>query len=140
MSNTKDPRNESTGLLGPLAVGVYAWATAVYFGIALIDIMYARLVPEAAAASSEVADLMLLVSVALVLVALVSIGLTWNSRVARNFLIASLLVSLLGFATPAVLSPFLQDGSAVGAGIRIIIGGITSILAFMGFYKSSLNE
>jgi len=140
MSSTKNPQSRPAGLLGPLVVGLYAWAAAVSFGIALIDVVYARLVPEATAAFSEVADFLLLVSAATVLVALTAIGLSWHSRVARNFLIASFVVSLFGFLAPALLSPFLQDGSALGAGIRLVIGGAISILAFVGFYKFRLNE
>jgi len=139
MSSTKNPQSRPAGLLGPLVVGLYAWAAAVSFGIALIDVVYARLVPEATAAFSEVADFLLLVSAATVLVALTAIGLSWHSRVARNFLIASLVVSLFGFLAPALLSPFLQDGSALGAGIRLVIGGAISILAFIGFHKFRLR-
>jgi len=139
-SNTNRPQNRPTSLRGPLVVGLYAWATAVSFGFVLLDIMYANLVPEATAAFSEVADFLLLVSAVTVLAALGAIGLSWKSRAARSLLLASLVVSFLGFFAPALLSPLLQDGSAWGAGIRMIIGGSISILAFMGFYRIRLPE
>ncbi len=135
VSNINIPQNKSSGFLGTLVVGLYAWVATVSFGIVLIDIKYARSVPEATVAFSEVADFLLLVSAASVLVALAAIGVSWNSRIARNFLIASLLFSLFGLFVPVLLSPFLHDGSALGAGIRLIISGTISLLAFMGFYK-----
>lgn len=121
--------------LGSLFVGLYAWVAAVSFGLALLDIVYSRLVPGAAAAFSEVADFLLLVSAATVLAALAAIALTWNAAATRNFLIASLAVAVYGLFAPVFLSPFLPAGSPVGAALRILIGAAVSLLALAGLYK-----
>jgi hypothetical protein len=122
-------------MIGPLVVGVYAWLTAVSFGLVLLDIVYAGLVPDAARALSEAADFQLLISFMTVLAALGAIGLSWNSRAARSYLMSSLAIIFLGFFVYMLLSPFLQDGLSLGTGIRIILSGSVSVLAFMGFYR-----
>ena len=109
MSETNKRPNASTGIIGPLVVGIYAWLAAVSFGLVLLDIVYAGLVPDAATALSEAADFQLLVSSITVLAALGAIGLSWNSRKARYFLISSLAIIFLGFLVYMLLSPFLQD-------------------------------
>ena len=128
MSETHNGPNTSTDMIGPLVVGVYAWLTAVTFGLVLLDIVYAGLVPDAARALSEAADFQ-------VLAALGAIGLSWNSRAARSYLMSSLAIIFLGFFVYMLLSPFLQDGLSLGTGIRIILSGSVSVLAFMGFYR-----
>ena len=139
MGKANNLQRRPAGLLGPLVVGLYAWSTAISFGMALIDIMYARLVPSAAAAFSGVADLLLLVSSGTMLLALGAIALSWSSRAARDLLIGSLVVAFMGLLVPALLSPLLHEGSGFGAALRMIIGGSVSILAFVGFYKSCSN-
>lgn len=126
--------------LGSLLVGFYAWAAAVSFGLALLDIVYSRLVPSAAAAFSGVADFLLFVSAVTVLAALAAIGLAWNSAAARNFLIASLAVAVYGLFAPLFLSPFLLQGSPIGAALRILIGASVSLLALVGLYRYSRRE
>ena len=140
MSETNNRLYTSIGIIGPLVVGVYAWLAAVSFGLVLLDILYAGLVPDAATALSEAADFQLLVTSITVLAALGAIGLSWNSRAARNHLISSLAIIFLGFLAYMLLSPFLQDGSSLGTGIRIILAGSVSVLAFMGFYRFRSNE
>ena len=140
MSETNNTPNTSTDIIGPLVVGVYAWLTAVSFGLVLLDIVYAGLVPDAVTALSEAADFQLLVSSMTVLAAFGAIGLSWNSKPARNFLISSLALLILGFLAYILLSPLLQDGSSMGMGIRIILSGSVSVLAFMGFYRFRSNE
>jgi len=56
MSETNNPLNTSISIIRPLVVGLYAWLAAISFGIVLLDIVYAGLVPEAATALSEAAD------------------------------------------------------------------------------------
>ena len=135
MSERNYTANTSTGIIGPLVVGLYAWLTAVSFGLVLLDILYAGLVPNATIALSEAADFQLFVNAITVLAALGAIGLSWRSRVARNFLISSLTIIFLGFLAYMLLSPFLRDGSSLGVGIRIILAGSVSVLAFMGFHR-----
>jgi hypothetical protein len=140
MSETNIAPNTSTGIIGPLVVGVYAWLAAVSFGLVLLDIVYYGLVPDAATALSEAADFQLLVNSITVLAALWAIGLSWNSRTARNFLISSLAIIFLGFFVYMLLSPFLQDGSSLGTGIRILLSGSVSVLAFIGFHRFCSNK
>ena len=118
-----------------LVVGLYAWFTSVSFGLVLMDILYAGLAPEATKAIKEAADFLLLLNSVTILAALVSIGLSWNLSSARNFLIASLSMIILGFFLYMLLLPVLKEGSITGTAIRITISGSVSILAFMGFYS-----
>jgi hypothetical protein len=130
----------SVRIIGSLFVGVYAWAAAVSFGLALLDIVYSRLIPGASTAFSEVADFLLLVTAATVLAAVAAIALAWNSAAARNFLLASLAVAVYGLFAPLLLSPFLPEGSPFGAAIRIVVGATVSLLALVGLYKYSRRE
>lgn len=114
---------------------MYAWATAASCGFALLDIYYARRIAGAAAASSETADLLLVASLALTLLALAAIGLSWNVPAARNLVIASLALSLLGLFAPALLSPIIPPGSALGPALRIAFSVAVSFLAFAGFRR-----
>ena len=139
MSETNNPLNTLTSIIRPLVVGLYAWLAAISFGLVLLDIVYAGLVPEATMALSEAADFLLLVNAITVLAALGAIGLSWNSRTARNFLVASLAFIILGFLAYMLLSSFLQDSSYLGTGIRVILAGSVSVLAFMGFYNFRSN-
>jgi hypothetical protein len=69
----------------PLIAGLYAWLATISFGLVLLDILYAGLVPEAQAAFSEAADFLLLVNTLTILAALGAIGLSWESKPA-NFM------------------------------------------------------
>jgi len=140
MSGTNNALNTSTSIIKPLLVGLYAWLAVISFGLVLLDIVYVGLIPEAATALSEAADFLLLVNAITVLAALGTIGLSWNSRAARNFFVASLAAIILGFLVGMLLSPFLQDRSSLGTGIRVILAGSVSVLAFMGFHKFRSNE
>jgi hypothetical protein len=121
-------------------VGLYAWLATLSFGLVLLDVVYAGLVPEATTALSEAADFLLLVNAVTILAALGALGLAWRSRTARNYLIASLTVIVLGFLAYALLAPSLPDGSALGTWLRIGLAGSVSVLAFMGFYKYRNDE
>jgi hypothetical protein len=61
--------------------------------------------------------------------------LSWRSSRARNLLLAGFAAGVLGLLAPAILSPFLQEGSAWGAGIRLVMAGAASALALVGFYR-----
>ena len=139
MNDTNSPQNTSMNLIGPLIVGLYAWLATISFGLVLLDILYAGLVPEAPTALSEAADFLLLANALTIFAALGAIGLSWKSKSARNFLVASLVVTILGFIVYMLLSPFLKDSSSMGTGIRIILAGSVSVLAFVGFYKLRSN-
>ena len=126
-------------MTGPLIVGLYAWLATISFGLVLLDILYAGLVPEAQAALSEAADFLLLVNTLTILAALGAIGLSWESKSARYFLLASLVVTILGSIIHMLLYPLLKESSSLGTGIRILLAGSVSVLAFVGFSKLRSN-
>lgn len=118
-------------VLSTLIVEFYAWVIAIAFGAILLDVMYANLAPEAAAAFSEVADFLPLLSAAVVFAAILAVGLSWRARTARYLFIASLMIIMLEFLIPAFFAPLLQ-GSAVATAAS------ASILSFVGlnrFYR-----
>jgi len=120
-----------------IAVGLYAWLASVAFGAALLDLAYARAVPEAEAAFSRVADLLLMISAASVLAALAGIVVAWNWKPVRYLLTASLALVVLGLLAPAFLSPLLPGtDSPLGAAIRLLVGGFASVLALAGFHEA----
>ena len=126
-------------MVKPLIVGLYAWLATISFGLVLLDILYAGLVPEASTALSEAADFLLLVNALTIFAAFGAIGLSWESKPATYFLVASLVVTIFGFIIHMLLSPLLEDSSSMGIGIRIILAGSVSVLAFVGFYKFRSN-
>jgi hypothetical protein len=126
-------------MIGPLIIGLYAWLATISFGLVLLDILYAGLVPEAVTALSEAADFLLLVNALTIFAAFGAIGLSWKSKPARYFLVASLAVIILGFIGHMLLSPLLKESSSLGTGIRMILAGSVSVLAFVGFYKFLSN-
>lgn len=126
-------------MIGPLIIGLYAWLATISFGLVLLDILYAGLVPEAVTALSEAADFLLLVNALTIFAAFGAIGLSWKSKPARYFLVASLAVIILGFIGHMLLSPLLKESSSLATGIRMILAGSVSVLAFVGFYKFLSN-
>jgi hypothetical protein len=117
--------------------GFYAWIVTIYFGAILLDILYSNLVPQAVTAFSEVSDFLLLIGFVTILAAIGAIGLSWESRIARNFFIASLVIIALEFTGPLFLSQLIQNTqrSLLTIGIRVFINGSASILAFIGLYN-----
>jgi hypothetical protein len=132
-------QTRAAGPVGPvrtLVVGLYAWLVAVSFGLAWLDITYARLLPDAADAFSEVADFLLFVMFVTTLAGIGAVGLSWKIRVARNLLAASLLIVLVApFVALAILSPEARESSAAGSIVRLSISGVASVLAFAGFHR-----
>ena len=126
-------------MIGPLIIGLYAWLATISFGLVLLDILYAGLVPEAVTALSEAADFLLLVNALTIFAAFGAIGLSWKSKPARYFLVASLAVIILGFIGHMLLSPLLKESSSLATGTRMILAGSVSVLAFVGFYKFLSN-
>jgi hypothetical protein len=108
----------------------------ISFGMVLFDILFANLAPDATLAFKKAADLLLWISLITLLSALAAIAFSWKTATARNLLIASLIISLSEFLIPAVVSLLVQNtnGLAIGPWLRIIPGGVATILAFMGLY------
>lgn len=126
--------SDPAALARALVVGLYAWLVAVSSGLALLDIQYARLLPDATEAFREVADFLLFATFVTGVVGIGAVGLSWNSGVARNLLAASLVtVLVVPFAALLILAPLSQQSSATGSAIRLSIFGVASVLAFAGF-------
>lgn len=136
---SQDLNRRQDGLLesfGSFVIGAYAWAATVCFGAVLLDIVYYRLLPEAKAASSPIADLLLLLDALTIFIALGAIALSWNSAAARNLAVTSLMSIILGLFAPVVLSPLLQNAAGPwGPIIRLVISGLASGLALTAFYR-----
>jgi hypothetical protein len=125
------PRTRPVEALGALFVEFYTWATTITLGAVLIDIMYAKLAPGATVAFSEVADFLLLLNAVTILAALPAVAFSWKARTARYFIIASLLIPILGLFIVLFLRPLLE-GSSWGTTIRVLLTASASILAFIG--------
>jgi hypothetical protein len=132
------PEEETMKSIRSLAAGLYAWACAVFFGMVLLDIFYARLVPGAQAAFDTVSDLLLAAGFLALTAGALAALLRWNEPAARNFLVASLLFLLLEFFLPLALGPLLANATAPAAGpwLRIVPTGAASILAIAGVSRA----
>lgn len=127
-----------------LGVGVYAWMTAVAFGMVLIDVSYAANLPAAqgAGALAEVRDFLLTFGAMTVVVGVGAVAGAWPSGSARYALLASLALIVAELSAPALISqPILDAESATGihfgAWIRIGVSASASAAAFIGFWVSS---
>lgn len=109
----------------------------IFFGAVLIDVAYARLVPFAPAAFSEVSDLLLLFSVINLLAAVGAIALSWKFSTARNLFFASLAILVVEFLAPAFFTGLSQGihGSGWTTALRLVLNGSASVLAFIGLKK-----
>ena len=123
--------------LGSFLIGLYAWVLAISFGMVVLDVLYARLVPGATFAFSEVSDFLLLISLVTLIAAIVALAFSRKSKPVRNLIIASQLILLLEIFIPAFFSMFRLNaqGLVIGPWIRIMLGGAASILAFIGLYR-----
>ena len=117
--------------------GLYTWVVTIFFGMVLLDIVYAHQTPKAVTAFSEVSDFLLLIGALTVLAAIGAIAFSWQSRSARIFFAASLVILFLEFAIPVFLSPLFRDmqSSAWPTIVRIMVSGSASVLAFLGLHK-----
>jgi len=123
--------------LGSFLIGLYVWVLAISFGMVLLDVLYARLVPGATFAFSEVADFLLVISLVTLIAAIVALAFSRKSKAVRNLIIASQLILLLEIFIPAFFSMFRLNaqGLAIGPWIRIILSGAASILAFIALHR-----
>jgi hypothetical protein len=135
--------NGSPNSLRSLVVGFYAWVTTVFFGVILLDIVYARLLRDAlgagerAAVFSEVSDALLFFGAVTIVAALGAIASSWNSTVVRAVLVASLIILGLEFATPVLALPFLRNAQELNIGplLRLVPSGLASILALVALHQ-----
>jgi hypothetical protein len=73
----------------------------------------------------------------MILAAFGAIAFSWNFSNTRNLFILSLLVVTLEFLAPVFFFPFIQviEDFNLGPWLRILPGGLASILAFFGLYQ-----
>jgi len=122
--------------VGSFLIGLYAWVVAISFGMVLVDILYARLAPNANLAFGEVSDFLLMISTVTLLIAIVVIAFSSQTRVVRNLIIASQLIAILEFISPALIALIGLNTQAhsFGPWLRILLSGTASVLAFIGLY------
>ena len=122
---------------GSFLVGLYFWVLTIYFGMVLLDIFYARLVPGAINAFREVSDLLLMINFVALLLAMIAIAFSKKSKNVINLIIASQLILFLEFLIPALFSILGLDtqGNSIGPWLRIIPGAASSIVAFIGMVQ-----
>jgi hypothetical protein len=126
--------NSSPGFLGDWIVSFYAWLFAATFGIVLLDVVYAgtmRTLAEpdvSARVFTSVADFLLIPLGLTVLAGVAAALVAAERRLARNLVVASLLVIL---APIPVLVLFGSELAAAGAGtpLRLGLGACGSLLA-----------
>ena len=140
ISDVRTGPGTTLGRFSRLVVGLYAWTTAVYFGFVWLDITYARLVVDPGAAFHTVADVLLAAGGFMALLGMVAILLAASSPAAMKFLIASVILALLMFPAPMLLSGVLHGAaSTLGALIRILLTASISGLAFLGFGRYQIQ-
>lgn len=141
-----------TGFLrtvGHLVGALYAWSVAVFFGAALLDVVYSKLLDNArdSVAQSvlgEASDFLLILGAFSVMAALAAIGFTWSIRPATYLFAASLAVLLSEFLSPIALFPLLgtlPDSSimVVGPILRLVPIALASLLA-LGALRISFRQ
>ena len=129
-------------------IGLYVWVIGIFFGAILLDIVYSNLIVsrniETAEIFEEVSDFLLILGAVVIIAAVVSIVLSWKSKIARNLFIASFLIIIFEFLGPLIFSKFVQEFSS-GQWIRLAISGLASMFASTGLYyfykhrKAELN-
>lgn len=129
-----------SGRLTQAMVGLYAWMVTVLLGAVWLDRVYSRQLPGESLASGEAADLILLIGGATLLAGLAAVALAWQANTARVYFVASLAVLSLEFLGPVLLAPFLPDTPGAGAGLRIAIHMLASLLAFIGLGEYTLQR
>ena len=138
MDRTTKMQGSWNELLSSLVVGFYAWISAIFFGMVLLDVRYARSlsdlagISEGSAVFSEVSDYLLVFGSLALLAALGAVALSWKSRWAKYFFVGSLIILLVEFIAPALLSDVVL---ANGYLIRVTANALASLLAFMGAYE-----
>ncbi len=124
-------------------VACYAWLAAVSFGVILLDVSYANRLravlgnAESAVVFSNVSDALLLAGAVTICAALGSIGLSWESRITRYLLLASLVCLMSEFVVPVMFASFVQNAQTPSAGpfLRITFSGLVSVFAFIALHK-----
>lgn len=126
-----------SGRLIQSVISLYAWMAAVFLGAAWLDSVYSRQFAGENRVSGEVADVLLWIGSLTLLVGVAAIALAWQANSARLYLIASLAVLSFEFLGPVFFRLFLGEThiAGAGAGLRVAINVLASLLAFVGLGK-----
>jgi hypothetical protein len=126
---------------GLVLSALYAWSTALAVGVVVADMVIAAQPGVADPAGSEVVDLLLLFTAAVLILGVAASGATAGHPAASRPLVASLVVLVVGLFTPlwfggvaAALEAAL--GIAIGPALRLVEASLVSALAFIGFWGS----
>ena len=128
------------GPVGSLLVGFYCWVVIAFFGAVLLDTVYANAMrgvldsAEAATVFSAASDFLLLVVALAALAAIGAIGSSWQSILARNLLVASVLLVIAELFAPIVLRPLHLEPNA-GLRVRLLLSASASVLGLLGLNK-----
>jgi hypothetical protein len=120
-----------------LLAGVYAWLYAVFFGLVVLDVVYAGTLRAGLGASvadgilSEISDFLLLPYALLVLAGVLALSVGWPVRGVRYLLAISLLLPAAALVIAAVFGPALEAAS-LGSAIRLLVCLGGSVLAMIG--------
>jgi hypothetical protein len=125
----------------PALTGLYAWSTALALGVVLADMVIAGQPGIGGAARSEVGDLLLLSSGAILVLGVGATAASVGHRSASWPLAASVVVLVVGLFTPlwfGGVATALEAalGVAIGPALRLAEASLVSILAFIGFWGS----
>jgi hypothetical protein len=123
-------------------IGLYVWILTVFCGMILLDIVYSRLIPQAATAQSTISDLLLLIWLVVFVLVILAILLSWKLHSVRTLFIVSLFFLLLELLIPLIFSRIGQTtiGYEIRPFFRIIPTGLASILSFAGMNKFSQKQ
>ena len=128
------------GPVRSLLAGFYSWMVIAFFGATLLDTVYAKAIRgvldsvQAATVFSAASDFLLLVSALTALAAIGAIGSSWQSSLARNLFVASILLVIAEPLGPIVLRPLLLEANA-GRWVRLLMSASASVLGLLGLNK-----
>jgi hypothetical protein len=131
--------------VGPLVVGVYAWSSAVFLGVVLLDVALARLIVAAGgtapySGASDVRDLLLPMAGLVIVAGLAAAASARRSPSVTVLLIAAVGLGLGELLVPALLARPIDDlsatiGIALGPWLRVGAAAAVSILAFGALWR-----
>lgn len=128
-----------------LLAGLYTWVVSTFFGVVLLDIVYANLALRTFTPSqtetvfSDVSDFLLIIGGLTILAGLGAILSSWNSAAARYLFVASMVLLLAEFLAPMLFFPLFESirvnlGINIGPLFRLVGNALASLLAITGLW------
>ncbi len=133
------------GRLGQLVVGLYGWLYAAYFGLVVLDGVYARMLRNDLDPTvterifTEISDFLLLPFAVLLLLGAVAFITVARYRGPRNLILISWLLPVISIPLYLVLGPSLE-ASGLGPGVRLLMSGLGSALVMVAVLQFSRSE